>query len=138
MRGFFDLLPARLDGRRLRHVIEVRHDSFFTDVFARLCRRFGVAVAVSDAPDWPMVEMQTTRFMYVRLHGHTRKYGSYYSTPNLRRWAAKIERWRAAGLDVYVYFDNDGEAYAPRDATRLMDLMGQVGQVSQVGRKRHT
>ncbi len=123
LRRFFELLPKRLERRRLRHVIEVRHDSFFVDAFVRMCRRHGIAIAVSDAADWPMFEAVTAGLVYVRLHGHTRTYGSAYSTPNLRRWAAKIRGWRRRGLDVYVYFDNDGHAFAPRDARRLMRLL---------------
>ena len=33
---------------RIRHAVEVRHDSFATDDFARLCREFGVALVVAD------------------------------------------------------------------------------------------
>jgi uncharacterized protein YecE (DUF72 family) len=41
---------------------------------------------MSDAPDWPMWEEVTTDFVYVWLHGHTRKYASSYSKAVLTRW----------------------------------------------------
>jgi len=61
---------------------------------------------------------------YVRLHGHTRKYASSYSGPSLRRWAGDARRWRDEGRDVFVYFDNDAEGHAVRNArafARLID-----------------
>jgi uncharacterized protein YecE (DUF72 family) len=36
--AFLDLLPADLAGRPLRHVLEVRHDSFANSRFVDLCR----------------------------------------------------------------------------------------------------
>ena len=37
---FLELLPASFDGRPLRHVVEVRHDSFCTPAFIKLVRQF--------------------------------------------------------------------------------------------------
>jgi len=51
-----------------------------------------VAVRISDAPDWLMWEEVTTDLVYIRLHGHTRKYASSYSKPALRKWATRIRR----------------------------------------------
>jgi len=124
--------------RPLRHAIEVRNDSFFVAEFVRLARRHGIAVVCSDAPDWPRTEEITAGFVYVRLHGSTRKYASRYSDAELDAWAARIGAWqrgadapdahrittlkppRRASRDVYVYFDNDYEANAPNDALRLI------------------
>ena len=41
--GFLDLLPDNFDGHALRHVVEVRHDSFKTPAFIALLRKFGIA-----------------------------------------------------------------------------------------------
>ena len=64
--------------RRLRHALEVRHDSFRTPDFIALRRRHGVALVVSDAPDWPRFEDVTADFVYLRLHGDQRLYESGY------------------------------------------------------------
>src|SRR5690606_277139 len=42
--GFLKLLPKRVDGRAIRHAVEVRHDSFRTPDFIALLREYGVAV----------------------------------------------------------------------------------------------
>ncbi|MCL4798756.1 MAG: DUF72 domain-containing protein [Burkholderiales bacterium] len=165
MERFFALLPrdthqaarlarrhdARVKGRSwtktdrkrpMRHALEVRSESFFNPEFARLARRFDVAIVVSDSADWPCVEEITAGFVYLRLHGHEQTYASRYGARALRAWAERIRRWRAGRepgdarritdrepprrktRDVYVYFDNDRRAYAPQDALYLAAHVG--------------
>lgn len=122
---------ARLDGflRALgawpsaRHAIELRHSSWFVPAVADRLRAAGVAVCQSDAPDFPIWREVTTDLVYARLHGHTRAYRSNYNLPHLRRWAAEIERWLDEGRDVHVYFDNDAEGHAVRNALTLRALV---------------
>ena len=46
--------------RRLRHVLEVRHESFRTPAFGRLLRRHAIGLVVADsAGTWPMFEEVT-------------------------------------------------------------------------------
>jgi uncharacterized protein YecE (DUF72 family) len=131
----------RLDGflaelRRwpeVRHAIEFRHASWFdAEVAARLSDE-RVAVCLSDAPDFPMWRAVTTDLVYVRLHGHTRKYASSYRRSHLARWADEIRAWRADGRDVHVYLDNDAEGAATRNALTLQELVrGTAAAVSPV------
>jgi uncharacterized protein YecE (DUF72 family) len=124
----FELDLARLDGflaalrvwPEVRHAIELRHRSWFVDEVAERLAAAGVASAMSDAPDFPMWRAVTTDLVYVRLHGHTRKYASRYSRAHLRRWAADARRWNDEGRDVYIYFDNDAEGAAVGDALSLL------------------
>ena len=46
---FLDLLPNEFEGRKLNHVVEVRHNSFNTPRFAELLRASGVTAAYVDA-----------------------------------------------------------------------------------------
>jgi len=143
--------PERMQGRtalpegpnrRLRHALEIRHESFDDPGFIRLLRRHRVALVVSDTPDrFPYVEDVTAGFMYVRLHGDTELYRSGYSDEALDRWAARIRRWadggepadarrysdspapRAKRRDVYCYFDNDAKVRAPFDAQALYERL---------------
>lgn len=104
-----------------RHAIELRHRSWFTDEVAAILSRSGVANAMGDAPDFPMWRAVTSDLVYARLHGHTRKYASSYSGPALARWAKDARRWDASGHDVYVFFDNDAEGAAVRNAVQLRE-----------------
>src|SRR5438105_1990908 len=66
---------------------------------------------------------ETPDVVYIRLHGHTRKYASSYSGRALRKWAARIQRWLRENRDVHVYFDNDAEGAAPRNALTLLEML---------------
>jgi uncharacterized protein YecE (DUF72 family) len=107
----------------VRHALEMRHRSWFVPDVADALRAAGVAVCLSDAPDFPMWREVTTDMVYVRLHGHTRKYASSYAPASLRRWAGDVERWLAEGRDVHVYLDNDAEGHAVRNAIALSALV---------------
>jgi uncharacterized protein YecE (DUF72 family) len=125
-------------GRKLRHVLEVRHNSFVQPEFIALLRRHDIGLVVADtAGRWPLMEDVTADFVYVRLHGDKKIYESGYSGAALDRWARRIEAWQNGGevsdakttspkppprrkkRDVYVYFDNDIKVHAPADAARL-------------------
>jgi uncharacterized protein YecE (DUF72 family) len=105
------------------HALELRHASWFTDEVAAILRAHEVAVCMGDAPDFPMWRQVTSHMVYARLHGHTRKYASSYSEASLRAWADATKQWLAEGRDVHVYFDNDAEGHAVRNAMRLAELV---------------
>ena len=110
----------------VRHAVEFRHPSWFIEEVAEALAACRVAVCQSDAADWPLWDRVTTDLVYVRLHGHTRTYASAYSSTGLQRWAARVLDWSRRGYSVHVYFDNDAEGAAPRDALRLIDLLDQA------------
>jgi uncharacterized protein YecE (DUF72 family) len=135
----------RIDAnRRLRHAIEIRHESFLDPAFVKLLRRHKIALVVADtAGKWPLVEDVTADFMYLRLHGDEVLYTSGYSEEALRGWAARIRDWsggrepadarkiapglappKRAARDVYCYFDNDAKVHAPFDARKLIAMLG--------------
>jgi uncharacterized protein YecE (DUF72 family) len=163
--AFFELLPrdtesalalarrrdARLKGRarlaidanrKLRHCMEIRHESFRTPAFVKLLRKHRIGLVVADtAGKWPLLEDLTADFVYVRLHGDEVLYTSGYSDAALDMWARRIRAWsqggevadarkvedrpppRAAKRDVYVYFDNDAKVHAPFDALKLIERL---------------
>jgi len=117
------LARALDDWPEVRHAIEFRHRSWFDDQVADCLAAHGLANCQSDAADWPLWDRVTTDLVYVRLHGHTRTYASRYHPASLRAWAGRIRGWLAEDRDVYVYFDNDAEGWAPRDALALKGLL---------------
>lgn len=72
----------------------------------------------------------TADFVYIRLHGPEEKYSGDYSPKQLNEWAESCKNWLAEGKDVYVYFDNDQNAYAPFNALSLKETL-------QKGKKKH-
>ena len=112
---------------RIRHAVEVRHDSFATGEFAQLCRRFGVALVVADtAGRFTWVDEVTADLVYVRLHGDRELYVSGYTDDGIDWWAGRVAGWaETRGVEqVHVYFDNDFQAHAPYDARRLAERLG--------------
>lgn len=123
--------------RRLRHAVEVRHESFCAPEFIKLLRRYKVALVCADSVEWPCLMDLTADFVYCRLHGSKELYASGYDAEALARWASRIRSWRRgqeprdakrllnptkprqAGRDVFVYFDNDMKVRAPADAGSL-------------------
>jgi uncharacterized protein YecE (DUF72 family) len=116
-------LQALRHWKSTRHAIEFRHKSWFDDEVAECLRKHAVAVCMSDAPDWTMWKEVTTDLVYIRLHGHTRKYASSYSKPALKKWATRIRTWLEEDRDMHVYFDNDAEGAAPRNALTLLQML---------------
>lgn len=119
-------LTATADpAQRIRHAVEVRHETFRNKEFYELLRQQQIALVVADSPGkWPFIEEITTDFMYVRLHGHDELYTSGYSDESLDEWATKTRNWVAANQDVYIYCDNDAKVRAPYDAMGLMQRLG--------------
>jgi uncharacterized protein YecE (DUF72 family) len=169
MARFFALLPhdtkralaiarkrdARLKGRaalaidaprRIRHAVEIRHESFCDAAFVSLLREHNIALVVAEtAKRWPMLHDVTADFMYLRLHGDKELYRSGYSDRALERWADRICAWHRGGepadaqkivkgkapgrarRDIYCYFDNtDVKLRAPFDAQTLMKKLARV------------
>jgi uncharacterized protein YecE (DUF72 family) len=129
--------------RRLRHAVEIRHESFADPAFIALLRKYRIALVVADtAGKWPLLEDLTADFVYLRLHGDKELYASGYSDAALERWAHRIRTWRTGGQvddarlasprpapkrarrDIYAYFDNDVKVHAPYDAATLLRKLG--------------
>jgi uncharacterized protein YecE (DUF72 family) len=111
----------------IRLAVEFRHPSWHSeDVFAQLAAH-RAAYCVMSGADLPCVLRVTTDFAYVRMHGpdHHHLYAGSYSDADLRWWAGRIREWGAAGQDVFVYFNNDGDANAVRNARTLRAFLGQ-------------
>jgi uncharacterized protein YecE (DUF72 family) len=122
-----DFLRALRAWRDTRHALELRDASWFDDEVRARLEAAGVANCLSDAPDFPMWTAVTTDLVYVRLHGHTRKYASSYSRASLQRWAERARAWARQGRDVHIYLDNDAEGAAIRNALTLRELTAPLG-----------
>ncbi len=70
-----------------------------------------------------MEVLATAPFVYLRLHGSEKLYGSEYSREELKEWARRLRAFMREGRDVYVYFDNDYQAFAVKNAKELRTLL---------------
>jgi uncharacterized protein YecE (DUF72 family) len=108
-----------------RHALEFRHESWFTDDVYELLRKHGAALVIGDeAKRWVSTpHVRTTDWTYVRLHHGTRGRHGNYSKSEIETWARRISQWRNE-TEVLVYFNNDWEGYALRNAELLKGLLG--------------
>jgi uncharacterized protein YecE (DUF72 family) len=123
LRTFLELVP-----RDRAQAVEFRDPSWYHDDVYRLLADHGVALCLHDmrgsatSPD-----LQIGPFVYVRFHGSGPRYGGAYSDEALTRWAERLDRWSAAGLPCWAYFNNDVGGHAPRDAARLASYSAKNG-----------
>jgi uncharacterized protein YecE (DUF72 family) len=113
-----------------RHAFELRHPSWFVpDVYA-LLRAHHAALAIGDHPERPFQTYERTApWRYVRLHHGARGRRGNYSARELEEWARRLHAWRATD-ELYVYFNNDWQAFAPRNARWLIERLDQLAGAS--------
>src|SRR3974390_2745848 len=97
--GFLELLPDKFDGHALRHVIEVRHDSFRNGEFITLLRRFNMPVVYTDHIKYPNIPDATGNFIYARLQRGKDTVPTAYPAKQIKAWAGRLRAW-AAGQPV--------------------------------------
>jgi uncharacterized protein YecE (DUF72 family) len=115
---FLHVLPAGV-----RHTIEFRDPSWYTDDVRALLREHDVALCLHDMRGSATCRARVASFVYVRFHGPTGHYAGGYRDEELRTWAAWLGEQQAGGADVYAYFNNDVGGHAPHDALTLRQLM---------------
>jgi uncharacterized protein YecE (DUF72 family) len=121
--AFLKLLPAKLDGISLRHVIEPRHDSFRNERFFDLCREHDVAVVFGDDDEFPCIDADTASFAYARLQRMRPEVPNGYDDAALDRFAARVRQWRQAGRESFLFMINGAKIRAPAAALALQERL---------------
>jgi uncharacterized protein YecE (DUF72 family) len=140
--AFLKLLPGKLGGQRLRHVVEVRHPSFVRPDFVALLRAYGVAVVVADHATYPRINDPTAPFIYARLQCASQREPAGYSAKALARWAERARQWSEGKVpadlaliapperkpprarDVFITMINGFKPKAPAAAMALIKRLG--------------
>ncbi|HZD17470.1 MAG TPA: DUF72 domain-containing protein [Actinomycetota bacterium] len=117
--GFLGFLPGSV-----RHAIEFRHRSWLTVATFDALRERGVAQVSVSSSQMPADRTETADFVYVRFHGLGGGSAHDYPRRELRPWARFLRDAHDRGLDGYVYFNNDAQARAPKNALELADQLG--------------
>jgi uncharacterized protein YecE (DUF72 family) len=102
-----------------RHCWEFRHPSWFDDDVYAVLAAHDMALAYGDAPHRPFqAHVATTDWTLVRFHFGTRGRRGNYSDREIDAWADRLTAWREREA-LWVYFNNDWEGFAVRNALRL-------------------
>jgi len=135
--AFLKLLPREASGRALRHVVEVRHDSFRTPDFIALVRQYGVGVVIAGDSKYPQIADATAPFAYLRIMGTTAAEESGYSDAALGDWALRARALAGGAIpgalqcvlppngdgvqrDVYLYVISGHKVHNPAAAASLI------------------
>jgi uncharacterized protein YecE (DUF72 family) len=120
-----DRFIARLP-QDLRFTFEFRHDSWLVPAVFELLRGRRIALCIPDHPKMPKSFEVTSDFTYIRMH--LPPHGLGYGERALRPWAQRVLEWRQQSLDVFVYFNNDLEGHAIKDARDLISLVAGISE----------
>lgn len=121
----FDQLLSTLPPTFL-YAFEFRHQKWFTQTVYEKIAAANASLVLADSPikasgqpQWPKVDVPENAFTYIRFHGSPELYRSSYSAADLQPYVELIAQKRAAGHDVYAYFNNDADAHAATNARFL-------------------
>jgi uncharacterized protein YecE (DUF72 family) len=108
-----------------RHAFEFRHESWMDqEIFGIIeDQKVECSVVIQDWHEWPIIEEPIGKFVYVRFHGKEQLYTSGYQGGELANWAKRMQKWIAAGRDVYAYFNNDAMGHATENALSLKEML---------------
>ena len=140
--GFLALLPKTVEGREIRHAVEVRHASFAVPEFVALAREHDVAAIVAGDAGFPQIADPTAPFVYARIMGTSEAEAAGYAAGALDRWADRARRWAsgsvpddletvgpapappATGRDVFLYVISGAKVRNPAAAMALVERLG--------------
>ncbi len=141
--AFLKLLPRSVEGRPLRHAVEVRHDSFRKPEFVALLREYGVAVVTAGDSAFPQIADATAPFVYARIMGTKAEEATGYASKDIAAWVRRAREWAAGdtphGLellgeaparsarDVFLYVISGEKVRNPAAAMALIEALGDKG-----------
>jgi uncharacterized protein YecE (DUF72 family) len=110
---------------RYRNAVEFRHKSWWRESVYRRFRERRLIFCTVSAPKLPDDLIRTSDVIYARLHGRSRWYRHDYDAGELNAWADKIAA--SGAQEAWIYFDNDREGFAIRNAQTLIGLLRERG-----------
>lgn len=123
MEAFLSGLPQERGEMRLRHAIEVRHDTFRKKEFVEQLRANNCALISADDPDWPVKDVETADFAYARLQQAQPDQEDGYAPDELDSWAKTFKGW-AKTRDVFGFFIAGAKERNPAAAQAMIKRLG--------------
>ncbi len=121
--AFLALLPDQQDGVKLRHALEVRHESFIDPAFYALAKKANAAIVFADSDEFPKIEQVSGEFTYARLQRAVEDVPTGYDSKALDGWAETARGWAKGGRDVFVYMISGAKIRNPAAAQALIERL---------------
>lgn len=139
--AFLALLPEAVDGLPLRHVLDVRHESFLCADYLALARQHRAASVFTDSDEYPSFADLTGDFVYARLMRTVSEQPTGYAPQALGAWVERMRTWASGGepvdlprvaptgakagpRDVFAYFISGAKERAPAAALAAIERLG--------------
>ena len=106
-----------------RYTFEFRNQSWLVKEVLDLLSKHNAAFCIYDLAGFETPAHVTANFAYIRLHGPGGKYQGDYPKSKLTQWATYARNWIGEGRDTFIYFDNDQQAFAVKNAQELMKMI---------------
>ena len=108
---------------RAKNTFEFREESWVkSDEVKEMLAANGASFCMADWPAFINDLPQDTGLVYIRRHGHG-TYGASYSADELKEDARRIKGYAKKGKEVFIYFNNDIEGFAPKNALELASVI---------------
>jgi uncharacterized protein YecE (DUF72 family) len=119
LEAFLDMLPPGYC-----YAFEFRNSTFFREELFTLLGNRGADVVSSSRSGSVPFDRVIAPFKYFRLHGPATRSKSNYGDQELAQLARKAIRiWNNGERDLFLYFNNDYNAYAPANAMDMVRLI---------------
>lgn len=120
--AFLRLLPREVQGRPLRHVLDVRHPSFACEEYLELLTRHGCTTVYTDSEKFPSIPHARNGLAYLRLMRSEADCATGYEPQKLAAWVKGARDWIAMGPDreALVFFINGAKERAPAAAQEFL------------------
>jgi len=107
-----------------RHAFEFRNKTWINKKVFTLLEHENAAVCMADYPDFLAEVPSTADFVYIRRHGKEGSHTTSYSAEFLKADSKFIKAHLKQKNDAYIYFNNDAQGHAPKNAEELTRLIG--------------
>ena len=105
-----------------KYAFEFRKNNWFTQRTYGILKRHKVCLSVPIAPKLEQNFVSTANFTYIRFHGKKKWYKDRFTSGDLKKILKNIQGMKGI-RSCYVFFNNDFNAYAVKNAKTLKKLV---------------
>lgn len=102
--------------------IEFRNNTWFKEEVYKIFKKYNIGFVISHSSRFKYEKIITADFSYIRFHGPKELFASKYSKRELKEWSNFIKSISKKIKRIYIYFNNDYNAYAIDDAEYLRTI----------------
>jgi uncharacterized protein YecE (DUF72 family) len=118
-----ELFIKNINNYNVKNCFEFRNNTWICDEIIDLCKSYNIALCIADWPEFLKNVPLTADFIYIRRHGKSGSYASCYTENELMEDANFIKTNYINKEAIFIYFNNDFNAYAPKNALTLKSLL---------------